>query len=253
MEEETSLVELLGILKKRLGLVVNAILLGILISSIYTFFIATPQFSSTTDLIVNRGQSEQPSNIERQEIDTNLQLINTYSDIITRPVILDYVIDELDMEISSSDLADKFTISNENDSQMFSVTVTDDNPYDAAAIANVTANVFQEQMPEILSIDNVAILSIAEAETSPVAPNNTMNLVIGLVLGGVIGIGMAFLLEYMDNTVKDDKFIIEEIGWTSLGRISEMTSEELASDARRSTPERTSRVESDTRSTRTRV
>lgn len=253
MEEEISLVELFAILKKRIVLIINAMLIGILISAIYTFFIATPQFSSTTDLIVNRGQTEQSSNIERSEIDTNLQLINTYSDIITRPVILDEVIEELDMDISSSELADQFTISNENDSQMFSVTVTDDNPYDAASIANTTAGVFQDQMPEILSVDNVAILSVAEADTDPVSPHNTLNLLLGIFLGASVGVAFAFIIEFMDNTVKDDKFIIEEIGWTSLGRISEMTSDELASDGRHSASSRTKDNESETRSVRTRV
>lgn len=232
MQEEMSLVELFAILKKRVGLIINATLIGVLLASIYTFFIATPQYSSTTDLIVNRGQSEQQTAIERSEIDTNLQLINTYSDIITRPVILDHVVEELDMEISSSELAEKFTISNENDSQMFTVTVTNDNPYDAASIANTTAGVFEEQMPEILSVDNVAILSVAEPNTSPVSPNNTLNIGIGIVLGAMIGIGAAFLIEFLDNTVKDDRFIVEEIGWTSLGRVSEMSPDELKSDGR---------------------
>lgn len=232
MEEEISLVELFAILKKRLGLIINSMLVGALITSIYTFFIATPTYSSTTDLIVNRGQTDQSSVIERTEIDTNLQLINTYSDIITRPVILDHVSDELDMDISSAELANKFTVSNEDDSQMFSITVTDENPYDAATIANTTASVFQEQMPEILSVDNVAILSIAEANTNPVSPNNMLNILIGIVLGTSIGIGVAFLIEFLDNTVKDDRFIIEELGWTSLGRVSEMSSDELESNGR---------------------
>lgn len=232
MYEEINLVELFSVLKKRAGLVINLTLIGILISSIYTFFIATPQYSSTTDLIVNRGQSEQTSVLERSEIDTNLQLINTYSDIITRPVILDHVTEELEMDLSSAELAEKFTITNENDSQMFTVTVTNDNPYDAATIANTTATVFQEQMPEILNIDNVAILSVAEPSVTPVSPNNTLNIVLGMTLGAMLGIGTAFIIEFLDNTVKDDQFITQELGWTSLGRVSEMSAEELKTNSR---------------------
>lgn len=232
MEEEISLVELLSILKKRIGLIINSVLIGILLTSIYTFFIATPQYSSTTDLIVNRGQADQSSVIERTEIDTNLQLINTYSDIITRPVILDHVLEELDMDLSSSELAERITITNENDSQMFTVTVTDNNPYDAATIANTTATVFQDQMPEILSVDNVAILSVAEPSGNPDSPNNTLNILIGIGLGLVVGIGTAVLIEFLDNTVKDDRFIVDELGWTSLGRVSEMSPDELKSDGR---------------------
>lgn len=251
MEEEISLVELFAIMKKRLGLIINAVLIGVLVASIYTFFIATPQYSSTTDLLVNRSQTDQPSMIERSEIDTNLQLINTYSDIITRPVILDHVVEELNMDISSNTLANQLTVTNENDSQMFSVTVEDDNPHDAATIVNTTAVVFQEQMPELLSVDNVAILSVAEPNTTPVSPNNTMNITIGIILGGIFGVGLAFLIEFMDNTVKDERFIMDEIGWTNLGRISEMTSEELASDGRKELPKRSE--EQHSRSARSRV
>lgn len=232
MQEEISLVELFGMLKKHVGLIINCMLIGVLVALIYTFFIATPQFSSTTDLIVNRGQSEQQSMIERSEIDTNLQLINTYSDIITRPVILDHVIEEIELEETSTELANKFTISNENNSQMFSVTVTDENPYDAATIANTTATVFQEQMPEILSVDNVAILSVAEPNLEPVSPNNILNVLVGIALGVMIGVGTALLFEFLDNTVKDDRFIVEELEWTSLGHVSEMSADELKSDGR---------------------
>lgn len=253
MEEEISLVELFQIIKKRMALIVNAVLVGILLASIYTFFIATPQYSATTDLLVNRSQDES-SAIERSEIDTNLQLINTYSDIITRPVILDNVREELDMETSTEALANQFEISNQDNSQMFSVTVTGENPYDVATIANTTATVFQDTIPELLNVDNVAVLSTAEADTDPVSPNAALNLAIGLVLGGMIGVGLTFLFEFLDNTVKDDKFIANELGWTNLGAISEMSAEELASDGRQDAPRRAANQEkSGTRSARTRV
>lgn len=235
MQEEINLVDLFNIMKKHIGLIINSILIALLLAAIYTFFIATPQYSSTTDLLVNRSsQQEQQGYVERSEIDTNLQLINTYSDIITRPVILDHVVEELDMNISAAELSEQFTIENTNESQIFSITVTGENPYDAAILANTTAQVFQTEMPELMAVDNVAILSQADPNENPVSPNNTLNLAIGVVVGAMFGVGTAFLIEFLDNTVKDDKFIIEEIGWPSLGRVSEMSPEELASDGRSS-------------------
>ncbi|MDN6836254.1 MAG: chain-length determining protein, partial [Lactococcus lactis] len=41
------------------------------------------------------------------------------------------------------------------------------------------------------------------------------------------GIGLAFVLEFLDTTVKDEQFITDELGWTNLGSIMEMTDEEL--------------------------
>lgn len=49
MEEEISLVELFNILKKRIGLIINMVLVGLILSAVYTFFIATPEYSATSE------------------------------------------------------------------------------------------------------------------------------------------------------------------------------------------------------------
>ena len=246
-EEEISLVELFGILKKRMGWIINATLLGLLLAAVFTFFIATPTFSSTTQLLVNRTQ--QTEVIQQSDINTNLQLINTYKDIVRGPVILDEVREILNLSESHSSLSDRISVSNQDNSQVFSIQVTDENPNNAAVIANTTATVFQENLDEIMNVDNITIISQAEPNLNPVSPNNTLNLAIGLVLGAMVGIGLVFLFEFLDNTVKDERFITEELGWTSLGRISEMTADELSADTKAAHNKRTTR----TAETRTRV
>lgn len=96
MEEEISLVELFNILKKRIGLIINMVLVGLILSAVYTFFIATPEYSATSQLLVNRTQETET--IQQSDITTNVQLINTYSDIIRNPIILDPVIDTLSLD-----------------------------------------------------------------------------------------------------------------------------------------------------------
>lgn len=228
MQEEITLMELVAILKKRMGLIINATLLGLMAFAIYTFFIVTPQYSASTQLLVNRSQQQEI--IERSDIDTNVQLINTYSDIITNRVILDEVRETLAIDEA---LSERIEVTSGNNSQVFSIRVTDTNPYDAATIANTVATVFQENLDEIMNVDNVTIISQAEANMTPVSPNNAVNLLIGLALGGVIGAAIAFVIEYVDNTVKDEKFIIDQLGWTNLGRVSEMSPEELKSEENR--------------------
>lgn len=228
MEEEISLVELFAIIRKRLSLIINLTLLGLLVTAVYTFFIATPEYSATTQILVNRTQ--QTEVIQQSDINTNLQLINTYKDIIKGPVILDDVREEMDLSLSHSQVANKISISNASDSQVFSVSVTDTDPYEAAELANTTASVFQDNLNDIMNVDNITVISPAVPNTTPVSPNNTLNLAIGLVLGGMIGVGLAFLLEFLDNTVKDERFIVEELGWTNLGIVSKMSQDDLKAD-----------------------
>lgn len=230
MEEEISLVELFDIIKKRLALIINITLFGLLAASVYTFFIATPAYSATTQLLVNRTQ--QTETIQQSDINTNLQLINTYKDIIKGPVILDDVREELNLDLTYTQVSNKITISNASNSQVFSITVNDTNPHVAAELANTTASVFQENLNEVMNVDNITVISPAVANTAPVSPNNTLNIAIGFVLGAMIGVGIAFLLEFLDNTVKDEQFITNELVWANLGAVSEIQPDDLMPDKR---------------------
>lgn len=245
MEEKVSLVELFNIIKKRISMIVSLGLIGLIIASVFTFFIATPQYSSTTQILVNHTQTGEA--IQQSDINTNLQLINTYKDIIKGPVILDEVRETLKLDLSHVELSDKIEIGNQDNSQVFSLTVTDESPFDAASIANSVANTFQENIGEIMNVDNVTIISEAAANTGSVSPNTVFNLAIGLLLGLIIGVSLAFIYEFMDNTVKDEKFIMEELGWTNLGKVSEMSEDELKVE------QHTSQHQTETRSARSRV
>jgi len=231
MEEEISLVEIFQILKKRLRLILTATGIGLVLAAIFTFIIATPVYESTTQLLVSRPTEENA--LQQSEINANIQMINTYEDIIRNPVILDPVIEEMGMDTTVDDLREQITVGTEEESQVFSVAVQNENPYQAAEIANTTAGVFQENLDSIMSVDNVSIISQAVPSTSPVSPNNLLNLVIGLLVGGMIGLGLAFLHEFLDNSVKDEDFVIQETGWTSLGRISEMTESDIQKKPRK--------------------
>lgn len=226
MEEEISLVELFEILKKRLSMIISLSLIGLILAAIFTFFIATPQYSATTQLLVNQttGNAE---GIQLNDINTNVQMINTYRDIIKGPVILDEVAETLDLGSSVGQLASQIEIVTQDNSQVFSLNVINENPYTASDIANTTASIFQDEVGNIMNVENVTIISEAVPSANPVSPNNVLNLIIGLLLGAMLGVGAAFLLEFMDKSVKDERFITETLGWSTLGSVSEMTDDEL--------------------------
>ncbi|MFL2100983.1 YveK family protein [Desemzia sp. FAM 23989] len=227
MEEEISLVELFEVLKKRLSMIISLSLIGLILASAFTFFIATPKYSATTQLLVNQttGNTE---GIQLNDINTNVQMINTYRDIIKGPVILEDVIKSLELDSTVSQLSEQIEVVTQDNSQVFSLSVTGENPYVASDIANSTASIFKDEVGNIMNVENVTIISESVPNTTPVSPNNLLNMIIGLLLGAMLGVGSAFLLEFMDKTVKDERFITDTLGWSTLGNVSEMTHDELA-------------------------
>lgn len=221
MEETISLKELLETLKNRLSLIISITLIATIISAVISFFIITPIYQASTQILVNQTQNNQNLYTGNQ-VQTNLQLINTYNVIIKSPAILNKVKDELDFPITEGDLNSKISVKSETNSQVVTISVQDPDANRAATIANKTAEVFQSQIVTIMKIDNVSILAKATVtkNQAPVKPKPSLNIVIGLVVGLMVGIGLAFLLEYFNNTIKTEQDIEKILGLPVLGVIT---------------------------------
>jgi len=235
MEEETiSLQEVFEIIRKKIALILIITFSAAAISAIVSFFLITPKYERSTQLLVNRSQVSE--NFSTNEVQTNIQLINTYSEIILSPRILDIAAKELEGlidlengEITASYLKGKITVNNQNNSQVLNISVEDTDPYRAALIANKVAEVFQREIPSIMNVDNVNILSEADVpeDLSPVSPKPLLNIAIAFVVGLMLGVGLAFLIEYFDNTIKTEQDIEKYLELPVLGVITTFDMEDM--------------------------
>jgi capsular polysaccharide biosynthesis protein len=225
VEETISLYDIFKVLKKRIVLILSITIISTLAAAIISFYVLTPIYQASTQILVNQKTSEQQNQIQTTDIQTNLQLINTYNVIIKSPVILSKVIEILDLNTTPSALSNQITVSNANNSQVVNISVQDEQAYLAVDIANTVAQVFQEEVKELMNVDNVNILSPAELpeNPSPVKPNKMLNMAIALVIGLMVGVGLAFLLEYLDTTIKTEHDVEELLGLPILGFVSKIT------------------------------
>lgn len=228
MEETISLQELFKTVKKRMLLILSSVFIAIGIAAVVSFFFLTPIFQATTQILVNKQTVEQ-NQFNAQDIQTNLQLINTYNAIIKTPAILSKVIENLDLETTPAQLNGQITVSSAQNSQVVNITVQNTEAFRAVDIANTTAEVFQEEIQLLMNVDNVNILSRAELAENPkpVKPDPYLNMAIAAVIGLMIGVGIAFLLEYLDTTVKSESDVEELLGLPILGLVSPITEKEL--------------------------
>lgn len=223
MEETISLKEIFEVLKKRIKLIAIITVVAVALAAIISYNFLTPIYEASTQLLVN--QSKEEGQIYTQsDVRTNIELINTYNVIITSPRILEPVIEELKLNRSVAAVREQMSVGSEQDSQVVRITVQDESPALAVQLANTTANVFQREIVDIMNVDNVSILSAAELSDNqtPVSPNPPLNMAIALVLGLMVGVGLAFLLEYLDNTIKTEDQIEDILGIPVLGTVGKI-------------------------------
>ncbi|WP_347548506.1 Wzz/FepE/Etk N-terminal domain-containing protein [Pseudalkalibacillus hwajinpoensis] len=230
MEETISLKEIFAVLKKRLSLILLITLLATATSGIVSYFLLTPIYQTSTQILVNQ-KADTENGFDYNQVKTNVELINTYNVIIKSPTILDQVVEGLNLDMSTGDLNEKITVSNAQNSQVVSIEVKEPDPAQAVKIANTTAEVFEKEISNIMNVDNVSVLSEAnfEGTPSPVNPKPVLNMAIALVVGLMVGVGLAFLLEYLDNTIKDENDIEKLLGLPVLGTIAVIEDKEVGS------------------------
>jgi len=67
--------------------------------------------------------------------------------------------------------------------------------------------------------DNLTIFSPAEVPITPVKPRTLLNTVLGLISGAVLGVSTAFLLEYLDDTIKTAEDVTNLLDLATLGNV----------------------------------
>src|SRR5690625_4675611 len=163
-----------------------------------------------------------------------VEFINTYKVIIKSHAILDVIVNELNQDYSASALERNIEVTSAQNTQVVNVTVTDSDIGLAANIANATVEIFREQLPDLMSVDNVGILSEAEVplHPTPESPKPMLNIAIALVLGGMIGVGLAFLLDYLDTTIKKEDDVKRSLEIPVIGNISEIEDKDMIQSTR---------------------
>lgn len=217
MDSTLDLSRLLHILKKNLWLLIGLPLLFLIISAIVTFFIMTPKYQATTQILVNPKQTN--DNMLQQNVQGTLQQVNTYAEIVTSPRILDKTAKKLDHRYKSSELAGKVNVESSAESQVIKVHVVDVKKGESEKIANAIAKVYRDEMPDIMNVDNVTILSHADNTAQQVSPKTMLNLVVALFLGLILALLFIFIKELTDTRIKDEQDIEDHLKLPVLGSI----------------------------------
>lgn len=221
MEETIDLSKLFTILKKNMKYLIILPIVFLVLSMVSTFIFMTPKYSSSTQVLVN--QKETDNQMMAQQVQSNLQLVNTYSEIIKSPRILDKVSKNLKGKYSSEEISGMLTVSNQAESQILNIAVENESREAASKVANEIANVFSKDVSKIMNVDNVSILSKADTNGNQISPKPLINAVVGIFLGLIVALIIIFLKEMLDKRIKTEEDVEEILGLPVLGTIQDFS------------------------------
>lgn len=205
---ELELKDYYRILRKRIWLILSIVLVTTVTVGVVSFYVLSPVYEASTKIIVTK--SDEPgamSQLDINAINLNLKLIDTYKAVIKTPAIMDVVvIENPEFGLTAEQLINKVQVSSVNNTQVMTLAVQDGDYNQAARIVNAISTVFQKEIPKIMKVDNVSLLNQAKLMDNPVPikPNKLMNIAIAFVLGLFVSVGLALMLELLDDSVKTE-------------------------------------------------
>lgn len=217
MARQITASEVLKMFLAHIKLIIVLAILGAGLTYVYVNFFVTPVYTTSALLIVQNdsnftyGSVDSPAissdgasdKVNTNNIHSSVELANTCSILFTQDPDMKSIIGGNNVDIGAV-----------SGSYFLRIRAYSNDPATAANIANKVANaapaVYAKYFGEAGKVDTVDEAPIPK---SPSSPNVSKLVMLGFALGLLIGLGIAFLLEAVDTTIKfsDDLYKMYDI------------------------------------------
>lgn len=198
-----SLGDLFDVVRRRAWVIALTALVLAALAVGYGLFVQTPQYEANIDVLIAQGQADdQPSSLGG-DVQGLQDLTATMTDIAqTRPVA-QAVIQRLNLSSSPDQFLQNLTVEQKPSTQIINISYQDPDPVQARDVANAVGEEFSRRVSEFSQdVYGVTATTTNPAITpeEPASPEPLRNGLLALVLGTVVGTGLAFLLERLDDS-----------------------------------------------------
>ena len=198
------------VIRKRWQIIV-AVTLVVLAGAALATALSPKVYEAQTQLFVSTAGSSDSSALLSGSNFTQERVIS-YADVITTPNVLDPVIKTLHLNTTAASLETQITATVPLNTVLIQVAVRNTNPRVAAEVADAVGTQFTQTVAQLESVNKgqsspvkVTVVSAPTVPTSPVSPQPIRNLGLGVVLGLLLGLGLALLRDLLDTTIKSEK------------------------------------------------
>lgn len=218
-------IDVLHILKtlwRRIWLIVLAGILAAVIGFSVSAFVISPTYTSSIKLYVNNSSFSLGNtnfSITASELSAAQNLVKTYGEILNSRSTLERIIEKAGVDYSYRGLLGRIKYEPSNETEIMKVSVTTEDPYEAAKIANTIAEVLPIRISEIIDGASMEVVDSAIPELQKVAPSITQYTAVGMVLGVLLSAGAVVIAALLDDTIHDEDYILNNYEYPILGKV----------------------------------
>jgi len=227
-EEYTiDLLHLAKILWRKAGIIALCAIIAASIGFSIAAFIIHPTYSSTIKLYTNNNSLSLGSatvSLSSGDISASRSLVSTYGEILDSRTTLEIVIERTETPYTYEELSKMIKYGSSNNTEIMFVTVTSEDPYEAAEIANCFAEVLPERVSEIMKGSAMMVVDSAIPVLKKVEPSITKFTAIGFILGFVLCCGVIVVADILDDTIHNEDHILSTYKYPILARIPDLMS-----------------------------
>ena len=217
-EEVIRIEDILDILLKRWKMIVSITLLATLTATIISFFIIAPKYEASTKVFIGH-ENTKDQYYNNSDIQMYQQILKTYAGVITTNDLVEKAIEKADLNVTSKEVLETLTVTPSPNTQILEIKYTSTDKVLSRDLVNAVTTQFIKTSTDLIPNGNVKIIESVKMPENPVSPNKKMNIAIAFLLGLMISVGFAFLLEFMDNTFKTKEQLEQILGVPVIGAI----------------------------------
>lgn len=224
-EDEIDLLKLAQALLKKWYVIILMVVLGAVMAAVYTLYCITPTYKASAMMYVNSKTLSLGSSkldITSSEISASKSLVDSYIVILKSRNTLEEVISKAHLDYSYEELLKMVSASSVNNTEIFQIEVTSTDPNEAKVIANMIATTLPNKIAAIIEGSSVRIVDSAVTPQKKFAPNNTKNVLIGGMIGGVIACGIYVVKFLLDDEIHSEEDLTETFNIPLLASIPDL-------------------------------
>jgi capsular polysaccharide biosynthesis protein len=209
MEQTMGLREIIHLVKKRIVMIICITVACTALAGGLSFYVLKPVYEAKTSIIVSKPTADTIAQTYNDVL-MYQNLVKTYSEIASSKSVAKAAAEKINNKYTALQIQKATDVSPQTSTQILTISVRSGNAQDALDIVGAISESFIAESAAVFPNGGVIkVMDEPELPEIPVKPNKSLNIAIGFFLGLVAAGSLAFLLEYMDKTIKSEEDVVK--------------------------------------------